>query len=320
MSNRFKLSMRLDALVLLSFIAVFCSACQQIPIQATPDIHQTEMSAYCIERGKEHLDDGEKLSNVEAFYSWKIHTCVQVEVDSANPNWSYELRDVSDDFFRGPQTVKSERPLEISHHEYGDDGTASADGFWVSTDTSKDNQLAEQIAVNITCSRAENVCRETDAVLFGGILQPQSEEYQISKWNRTGIIADDTDEGPCGIGHRLSINFPNNSVTVTDYPKKVGERADCKPFQTANSYSLHGGYIGIMGQQEIFGCTKDGVNKAIVSKVNEFHGHVSDKSYSLWMDNGEGGPPATVKTPAHPYSQADCRRLMDKTVAELRAD
>jgi hypothetical protein len=75
-----------------------------------------------------------------------------------------------------------------------------------------------------------------------------------------------------------------------------------------------------MRQNEIFGCTKDGVSSAILSKVDEFHGHVVDKNYLLWMDNGEGGPPAAIKTPTHPYAQADCRRLMDKKVTELRLE
>jgi hypothetical protein len=43
---------------------------------------------------------------------------------------------------------------------------------------------------------------------------------------------------------------------------------------------------GMMGQDEIFNCSKSGVNNAILAKVNEFHGRVSDKSYSLWLDNG----------------------------------
>lgn len=277
-----------------------------------------EMDAYCSERGKEDLNESEKLTRVEAFYSWKIHTCVQIEVDGSVPSWSYDLVDVSDGFLRGPQTVKTEIPLKVFDHE--NLGIASAEGFWVSTDVSKDKQLVSQIAVKIECNRSEKTCREYDAALFMGMLQPQSQEYEISTWNRTGIVADDSDGGSCGIGHRLSIDFASNSVTVTDYPMKTGGGTDCKAFQTANSYSLHGGIIGIMGQKQIFGCTKDGANSAVVAKVNEYHGHVADKAYALWMDNGEGGPPATVKTPAHPYSKSDCERMMQKKLAELKGE
>lgn len=277
-----------------------------------------EMDAYCTERGKEHLYEGEKLAKIEAFYSWKIHTCVQIEIDGNEASWSYDLIDVSSGFLRGSQAVTSEIPLGVYDHE--DYGRASAEGFWVSTETSKDKQLIPQIAAEIVCTRSEKTCRENDAALFMGLLQPQSEEYEISTWNRTGIVADDTDEGPCAIGHRLSINFASNSVTVTDYPKKSGGGADCKVFQTANAYSLHGGSIGIMGQNRIFSCDKDGANGAILTKVDQYHGHVADKSYSLWMDNGENGLPATVKTPDHSYSRNDCERLMNKKLAELRME
>ena len=75
-----------------------------------------------------------------------------------------------------------------------------------------------------------------------------------------------------------------------------------------------------MSQDEIFNCSKSGVNNAIIAKVNEFHGHVSGKSYSLWLDNGEGGEPATLKTPDHFYTQTECRREMDKALSRLRDD
>jgi hypothetical protein len=305
--------------IFLSFIVLLCSACERAAIQTAHDTRQADMDAYCSERGQEALSDDEKLSEVKAFYSWKIHTCVQIEVETADPNWSYRLVDVSEGFFRGSQTVKSALPLTVYHHNYSGLETVHAEGFWDATDSSKDRQLAELIAVKLDCNSSEKMCREQDAQLFGGLLQPDSVEYAISKWDGAGIVADGPEKGLCGIGQRLSINFASNSVIVTDYPTKDGGRADCKPFQTANSYSLHAGNIGIMSQDEIFGCSKSGINNAIIAKVIEFHGHVSDKNYSLWLDNGEGGPPATVKTPGHVYSQTECRSEMDKTLAKLRS-
>jgi hypothetical protein len=257
---------------------------------------------------------------VKAFYSWKIHTCVQIQVSSAESDWSYDLLDVSAGFLRGPQTVKNDIPLTVYHNTYRGLETVSAEGFWVATDASKDKQLVQQIAVKLDCDSSEKMCREHDAELFGGLLQAESVEYAVSKWDGAGVVADGPEQGKCGIGQRLSIDFATNSVMVTDYPTKAGGGTDCKPFQTANSYSLHGGGIGIMSMNGIFSCTKDGINNAIIAKVNEFHGHVADKNYSLWLDNGEGGPPATDKTPDHVYSQAECRREMDKTLAMLRSE
>jgi hypothetical protein len=175
-----------------------------------------------------------------------------------------------------------------------------------------------QIAAKIECGREEHICREYDATLFMGALAPESHEYEISSWTGGGIVADDTDEGNCGIGHRLSIDFGSNSVTVTDYPKKVVNNDSCKAFQNANSYSLHGGSLIYYGQNQLFDCSNDGVNNTILSKVTEFHGDVADKAYSLWMDNGEGGPAATIRTPPKPYTKSDCERLAGKKLEELR--
>jgi hypothetical protein len=314
--GQFTLSTSQRVVVLFSVIALFCSACKRVTTPV-PNSHHAEMDAYCTDGGKEYLSDSEKVSQVKAFYSWKIHTCVQIEEDSAGSGWSYELRDVSQGFLRGPQTVRNEMPLKVYHYDYSDFKTVSAEGFWVSTDTSKDKQLVQQIAAKIDCDSSERTCKEHDAELFRGLLHPESEEYKVTKWDGTGVVADDDEGGNCNLGHRLAVDFASNSIVVTDYPLKTGGRADCKAFQKANSYSLHGGSIGIMGTDSIFSCTKEGINNVILSKVNELHGHVIDKPYSDWMDNGEGGPPATLKTPDHPFSQADCKRAMDKMVSEL---
>lgn len=141
--------------------------------------------------------------------------------------------------------VKTETSLEVFHFKSRRSSyeTADAQGFWQSTSTSKDKQLVFPIAVKISCDRGEKVCREVDAAVQLGILEPILLEYEVSTWTGTGIVADDVDEGECGIGHRLAIDFKGNSVTVTDYPKKLSSTANCKPFQDASSYALHGGQI-----------------------------------------------------------------------------
>ncbi|MGA7885088.1 MAG: hypothetical protein WCA44_05050, partial [Acidobacteriaceae bacterium] len=93
----------------------------------------------------------------------------------------------------------------------------------------------------------------------------------------------------------------------------------CKPFQTANSYALHGGEVGFLSTSGIFDCTRDGANSAILARVNQFDGYVEDKAYKLWLDDGNGGPPATLKTPQRPYTRGQCEELMERKVAELKA-
>ena len=158
------------------------------------------------------------------------------------------------------------------------------------------------------------------------MLEPGTEEYEILSWTDRGIVADEAGSGRCGIGHKLSIDFATNSIVVTDYPTKVDNSnpknplLSCKAFQNANSYALRGGSLIFSGQNGLFDCSSDGVNNAILSKVTAFDGDVSDRSYKLWMDNGEGGPAATIKTPPKPYTRSDCEGATAKKLAELRGN
>jgi hypothetical protein len=305
--------------MMMTLLVLTCIACEDKGERNSSSALQSRLDTFCTQRGKESLDPNEKLKRVEAFYSSQINTCVQVEVSQSEKDWSYGLRDVTNGFLRGPKLSKSERPLTVYVHDYGPNfARASAEGFWQSTESSSDKQLVAPIAAKIECNREDRMCRESDASVFVGLIQPESHEYRISSWTPDGIIANDTDEGTCGIGHRLSIDFKGNSVVVTDYPKKVSKDDSCKPFQTANSYALHGGTLGFMGMNQIFSCEGSGVNNAVVEKVTKLHGEVADKNYSLWMDNAEGGPPATMETPSQPYTQDRCERLMENKIIELK--
>jgi hypothetical protein len=295
----------------ISFVSFKPASAQVVSAQQL----QSRLDSHCAALGAEGLNTDEKLARVEAFYSWKLNTCVQLEVD--DNEWSYILRDVTHEFLRGPKLTTDEIPLSVSHDEKY--GWASTEGFWKATETSKDKQLVAPIVAKIVCTRDERICKESDATLFISLLQPDSHEYSISSWTRDGIVADDNDEGECAIGHRLSIDFNTKSVVVTDYPKKLGGDASCKAFQTANSYALHGGSVAYISLDGIFSCTKDGVNNAVTEKVIGYHGDVVDKTYGLWMDDGKGGPPATLKIPPHPYTKSDCERAVEKKLAELKA-
>ncbi len=130
---------------------------------------------------------------------------------------------------------KTEISLAVNY----DDRRINAEGFWQSTSTNKNKQLVFPIAAKISCDREKKICIEADAIVQLGILQSELIEYQISSWNRAGILADDTDT--C-TRHSLAIDFKGNSITVTDYPIKINDPS-CKPFNEANSYTLHGGQL-----------------------------------------------------------------------------
>jgi hypothetical protein len=145
----------------------------------------------------------------------------------------------------GPRWTKVETPLTVYHHKTPTNNSdyASAEGFWQSTSSSKDKQSVFPIAIKISCDRYSKTCREAEATVAFGVLKPDLIEFAISSWTDSGIVADDTDEGSCSIGHRLSIDFKSNSVTVTDYSKKVSDNPLCKGFQDATSYVLQGGEL-----------------------------------------------------------------------------
>jgi hypothetical protein len=174
--------------------------CQKYGTSSIPFTRQWRLNRICEAEGrefldKEHLTPGERPSTVQAFYSQKVNTCVQIEIYDRPPwssgaKWSYIVRDVTNGFLHWSLGV---------------------------------NPVAE------------------------------SNSDRLIKVNPNQIF-------------------------------------DCSPF---------------------------GANSAILSKVREYHGDVADKTYSLWLDNGNGGPPATIKTPDHPYSQDDCERLMRRKLEEL---
>ncbi len=121
-------------------------------------------------------------------------------------------------------------------------GGISVDGMWYATSSIRDKQLIAPIAVKIDCSRPVKICREVDATVAMGILQPETTDYAISKWNRDQLIAEDTDEGKCDITHRLVMDFQSQTVTLTDLPSQV-DSAECRMYKDANSYILHGGQV-----------------------------------------------------------------------------
>ncbi len=62
------------------------------------------------------------------------------------------------------------------------------------------------------------------------------------------------------------------------------------------------------------------MNNAVLSKVAECHGVGADQNYPLWMDDGAGGQPATMKTPPKPFIRSDCERATAKKLEELRGN
>lgn len=122
------------------------------------------------------------------------------------------------------------------------DGYLPIEGMWYSTSANKEKQLIAPIAVKIGCSKSVHLCREVDATIAMGILQPDTTDYEVSAWDEDHIVAEDSDEGPCKISHRLLVSFKSKTVTLTDLPSQV-DTAACNSYRDANSYILHGGQV-----------------------------------------------------------------------------
>jgi hypothetical protein len=278
-----------------------------------------ELNKYCAAKGQQSLDKTKSYSRVESFFSPSLKTCVQVTVVALGDNWESEVLDITHGFLNAPRLVKSPQPLEVSHYEHGRYASASAEGYWKEMDDSPGKKLVSNVAAKVSCDRDELLCIESQAAIFIGLVKPDLVEYKVSSWTTNAIVADndDSDLTKCPLGHRLTVDFKTNSVIVVDYPKT--SNPECNAVTSANSYTLQGGTMGIMGSDSIFSCSKYGINNAVTSKVNALNGDVIEHPYTDYLDDGSGGPAATNKTPARSFTQADCEKALDRKLEELRS-
>jgi hypothetical protein len=280
------------------------------------------LNNYCSAKGQDSFDKTQSYSRVESFFSPSLKTCVQVQVESGDKDWEYEVIDITHGFLNAPMLVKSPYPLSVSHYEYGKYAHALAEGYWKEMDDSPGKKLVSNVAVSLSCDRDERLCKESQASIFGGLVSANLVEYKVSSWNAERIVADNDDDSSrrCPTGHRLTIDLKSNSVIAVDYPTTSSDKPECKAVNSASSYTLQGGSLGIMGFNSIFSCSKDGINNAVTAKVNALNGDVIKHPYSDFLDDGSGGPAATTKTPTHPFTQADCEKALDKKLKELRGE
>ncbi|MCA1807814.1 MAG: hypothetical protein LC687_08220, partial [Actinobacteria bacterium] len=67
-------------------------------------------------------------------------------------------------------------------------------------------------------------------------------------------------------------------------------------------------------------CDPDGVDSVIVEQVRKYRGDIWNVTYSEWLDDGYGGPPRALKTPARPYTREQCTTVYKKWMKYLRSD
>ena len=67
----------------------------------------------------------------------------------------------------------------------------------------------------------------------------------------------------------------------------------------------------------LFRCNSGGVNNVLLEKAKTFKGYLMNVTYSKFMDNGEGGTPATLKSPDKQYSRDKCEAVFQMKIKSL---
>lgn len=65
-------------------------------------------------------------------------------------------------------------------------------------------------------------------------------------------------------------------------------------------------------------CDSNGADSVIVERVRSYRGIVFSVPHREWLDDGFNGPPRTLKTPASPYTKADCEKVFQKWMSLLK--
>lgn len=88
-----------------------------------------------------------------------------------------------------------------------------------------------------------------------------------------------------------------------------------------NSFVLRDAALNFIKERQasqLFRCDEQGVNNAVIDAVRRFNGHVVNVPYKDWLDNMEGGPPATLVTPPMKYTADRCKALFERRVKQLQ--
>ena len=65
-------------------------------------------------------------------------------------------------------------------------------------------------------------------------------------------------------------------------------------------------------------CDENDADSIRIDKVTEHKGRTLEVPYADWLDDGNGGPPRALKTPALPYTKAQCKVILEKWETELK--
>jgi hypothetical protein len=287
----------------------------------TPQLQS--MDAYCAAK----LEDSNSKLSAEyrktltdrAFFSWKLHTCVEVDVtsDSKDPGaMNYVVSDLTYGFVAPPRWHPSESALHISdlanyHH-------LSAEGYWAPVSPAPDQQsVADSNVVKLECDYTEtrqagddaNTCTETEGYTQFGSIHVDKQTYHIASWSHDEVIATDAERGLSGSTTTTLLIHPvANEIEIVDRTRMDEKQPDFNKGMAGKSfgdhYELHGGMYLLDTAGVFFQCNEDGpVMDMRFDVVEKHHGDVVDVPDAEWNTGAKAN---------HKFTAQECNAAMQK--------
>lgn len=292
---------------------------------------QQDMDAFCATKLADRLSglsaDNRKGETDSSFFSWKLHTCIQVETtldlkDAGAMN--YVVSDLTYGFIAPPKWHHSESPLHVYQSEIRNYHHLYAEGYWASVSPDPGQQLvADANAVKLDCVYSEankpdsdsNSCTETDGYTQFGSIHTDTQTYHVVSWSGDEVIATDVERGLSGSTTTTLIIHPAaNEIEVVDRTRMDDKQPELTKGMAGKSFGdhheLHGGMYLLDTQGVLFQCDQDGaVTDMRLDVVEKHHGDVVDVPRADW----NAGTKAT-----HKFTAQECNAALQKKLAEIK--
>jgi len=291
---------------------------------------QQDMDAYCTSKLSDSLS---KLSAEEnkseahrAFFSRKLHTCVQI-YETRNPKDSgtmnYVVSDLTYGFVAPPRWHRTESHLHVYLSEIRDYHHLYVEGYWAPVSSDPGQQpVADANAIKLDCNYTEknagddsNSCTETQAYTQLGSINVDTQTYHIASWSRDEVIATDVERGLSGTTTTTLIIHPEaNEVEIIDRTRMDEKQPSLTKGLEGKSYGDHyelrGGMYLLDTEGVFFQCNEDGV--VIDMRLDVVEKHRGDV---VNVPNAEWNAGAKVN---HKFTAQECRVALQRELEKLQ--
>ncbi len=300
-------------------------------LSANETTFQHDMDAYCTARLNENLSnvtaEDKKNEADRAFFSRKLHTCVQVHEtlnlkDAGAMN--YVVSDLTFGFIAAPKWHHSESRLHVYRSEIRNYHHLYAEGYWASVSDDPGQQpVADANAVKLDCDYTEtkdagddvNSCTETQAYTQLWSIHVDTQTYHIASWSRDEVIATDVEHGVSGTTTSTLIIHPEaNEVETFDRTRMNDKQPSLTKGMEGKSfgdhYELRGGMYLNDTEGVFFQCDEDGVVTDMrLDVVEKHHGDVVNVPSAEWNAGAKAN---------HKFTSQECRVALEKALQKLQ--